>query len=252
MPQSFGPIAPHYDLLMSQVPYGMWASYYQLLLAQQGVLPDSILDVCCGTGALCEILTEEGFEMAGVDLSEPMILEAKRKAREQGLEIQYLAADAALFDFGRTFDAAFSFFDSFNYILDLGQVGRAFHRVAEHLRPGGSFIFDLNTAYAFEQKMFDQNNTKKKAPVRHKWKGDYDRTTRVIRVHMDFWVGEEHFVETHIQRAHQVHELVPMLEAAGFGKIEVFDSYTLEPPRASSDRIHVACLLGGPVSSMEL
>ena len=244
MNASFGPIAPYYDLLMEQVPYGMWSSYYQLLLSYQGVTPESLLDVCCGTGTLAEMLTNDGFSLAGVDLSEAMIQEAQRKAALNGFQIEYLAADAANFDFGRRFDAAYSFFDSFNYITDLGQVGRAFQCVARHLEPGGSFIFDLNTAYAFEQKMFDQNNTKKKAPVRHKWKGDYDRSTRVIRVHMDFWVGEEHFVETHVQRAHSADEVSALLTAAGFGTIEIFDSYTLEPPRKTSDRIHVAALLG--------
>ena len=44
---SFGPIAPHYDLLMANVPYEMWAGYYRLLLAQHELAPDYLLDVCC-------------------------------------------------------------------------------------------------------------------------------------------------------------------------------------------------------------
>ncbi|MBS1704805.1 MAG: class I SAM-dependent methyltransferase [Armatimonadetes bacterium] len=235
---SFGPIAPFYDELMGSVPYEMWAEYYLLLLCQQDVQPHRILDVCCGTGNVTECLARRGYRMAGVDLSEPMIVEAKAKAASLGWEIDYLACDAASFRFETQFDAAYSFFDSFNYITDLGHLGKSFARVSEHLRPGASFIFDLNTAYAFEQKMFDQQDTRKKSKVQYKWKGSYNESSRIIKVNMDFWVEGQFYQETHIQRAHTTEEIIDLLDRAGFGDICTYDSYTLDPPRTRSDRIH--------------
>jgi len=241
---SFGPVAPYYDELMKQVPYRMWISYYLLLLAHQGVKPRRVLDVCCGTGTMCELLTKEGFEMAGFDLSPGMIAEARRKAEAKGLPIRYEVQDAAEADMGDTYDGALSFFDSLNNILDAERLQMAFHRVAAHLPPGGSFIFDMNTAYAFEQQMFDQQHLKPTSKLRYKWEGHWDGSTRIITVDMKFWYEGQEFTEVHRQRAYSQDEIRQMLSNAGFVEVRAFHSYTLNPPRHSSDRLHWMCERG--------
>lgn len=235
---SFGPVAPYYDELMKAVPYRMWTGYYLLLLSQQELAPQRILDVCCGTGTMCEMLTQEGVAMAGVDLSPGMIAEARRKARRKKLEIRYEVGDAADFDMGQTYDGALSFFDSLNNILDPDHLQRAFRNVYRHLEPGGSWIFDMNMAYAFEQQMFDQENLRPGAKLQYRWVGDYDPGTRIITVHMDFWHRGEEFHEVHTQRAYAKDEVFDMLETAGFTGIRAYHSYTLNPPRPKSDRLH--------------
>lgn len=235
---SFQAIAPFYDELMRSVPYESWLDYYLLLLEQQQIHPQEVLDVCCGTGTLTEMMARRGFRMAGFDLSAPMIAEARRKAQEAGLEIRYEVSDAAELELGQTFEAAYSFFDSLNYITDPARLREAIRRVGRHVRPGGSFVFDLNTAYAFEQKMFDQQDTRQKSRVRYLWTGEYDPETLIIRVGMEFWVDGVKSTETHVQRAHPMEEVVDMLDDAGFGQIMVYDSYTLDRPRRRSDRIH--------------
>lgn len=240
--ESFGPVAPYYDELMRPVPYRMWVSYYLLLLAHQQYKPRTMLDVCCGTGTMCELLTDEGFVLNGFDISPGMIEVARRKAVDKGLEIRYEVFDAAEADMGQTYDAAYSFFDSLNNILDPERLQMAFHRVYEHLNPGGSFIFDLNTAYAFEQRMFDQTNLRPNAKLRYKWVGDWDPDTRIITVDMKFWRGEQEFSEVHTQRAYTEEDVRGMLAEAGFAEVHVFHSYTLNPPRHSSDRLHFAAL----------
>ena len=243
MSESFGPIARHYDRLMAPVPYDMWMGYFRLLLDRMEAEPETILDVCCGTGAMTERIHQDGFRVAGVDLSPEMIEVARQKAAAQGLGIDYFVADAAEMDLGLRFDAALSFFDSFNYITDPGRLQLALARVAAHLNPGGVFIFDLNTDFAFREKMFDQHDTRKKAAVKYDWKGDYDPERRLIRVEMRFWTDEESFREVHVQRAHPLDEVQQGLEAAGFEDICMFDGYTLDRPHKRSDRVHLACRL---------
>jgi ubiquinone/menaquinone biosynthesis C-methylase UbiE len=216
----------------------MWVGYLRLLFAHFEVRPEEILDVCCGTGSMAELLTKEHYSVTGFDISEPMIAEARRKAKEKELDIEYIVADAATFDIAQDFDAAYSFFDSLNYINDLHQFRKALVRVAAHLRPGALFVFDLNTAYAFEKQMFDQQNLRKGAKLRYKWVSDYDPATRQIAVNMTFWRDDEEFHEVHRQRAHSHDEVVQGLQDAGFEQIRVFDSYTLDPPRRTSDRVH--------------
>lgn len=239
---AFGPIAPFYDELMRSVPYRMWTGYYLLLLAQQDVKPRTILDVCCGTGILAEMLTREGFEVTGIDLSAPMIDVARRKAARKKLAIRYECQDAAELDLGTTFDAAYSFFDSLNYIVDPERLRQAIARVAAHLNPGGSFVFDLNTAYAFEANLFDQHQLSLKAKVRYDWKGYWDPETRLIRVEMDFWKGDEAFHEVHVQRAHSDFEVREFLAEAGFEEIRCYHSYTLDRPRKNTDRVHYSAI----------
>ena len=235
---SFGPIAPHYDRLMSQVPYDMWAGYYRLLLARIDHDPESLLDVCCGTGTLSELLSKEGYVVVGVDISEQMIERARVKAVSEGLDIEYHVTDIAQMDLGQKFDAAYSFYDSLNYITDPDSLREGIRRVAKHLKDGGSFIFDVNTDYAFEAKMFDQEDLRKKTELKYRWKGDYDSGSRIIKVNMEFWADGEYLTETHVQRAYSDDELKSYLREAGFQHIEVLDSYTLDPPRDRSDRLH--------------
>jgi ubiquinone/menaquinone biosynthesis C-methylase UbiE len=237
---AFGPVAPYYDELMKSVPYRMWVGYYYLLLSKLDVHPKEVLEVCCGTGTLCELLTAEGLRMTGLDLSEAMIQEARRKADRNARAIEYHVADASTFELNRTFDGALSFFDSLNNILEPERLRAAFERVYQHLRPGGSWIFDLNTEYAFQQQMFDQIEMNKRNKLRYHWVGDYDPETRLITVHMQFWYEGREFVEVHRQRAYAIDQVLEMLESVGFSDVQVFHSYTLNPPRKTSDRVHFA------------
>jgi SAM-dependent methyltransferase len=242
---SFGPVAPYYDELMRQVPYRMWVGYYLLLLSEQDSHPKSILDVCCGTGTMCEMLTEEKFRMHGIDLSPGMIEQARAKAVAKRLEIGYDVADASCFALGRRFDGALSFFDSLNNVVEEGGLASALRCVAAHLDPGGSFVFDLNTAYAFEQRLFDQKHLKATSKLNYKWVGDWNPATRLITVEMEFWYEGERFVETHVQRAYPEEQVRHLLEAAGFERIRAFHSYTLDKPREKSDRIHYSAIKAG-------
>ena len=229
---SFGKIAPYYDRLMHKVQYEMWVGYYRLLLAQIGHGPHTLLDVCCGTGSVAELLAKEGYQVTGFDISEPMVEQARRKSKEA----DYVVADAAELDLGKKFDAAYSFFDSLNYITDPERLRAAVKRVGEHLQPGGSFIFDVNTAYAFEQRMFDQEDRRQGSPLKYTWRGSYDRKTRLISISMQFWAGDEQFTEHHVQRAYSDEELRDYLSDARMEVARVYDSYTLDPPRERSDR----------------
>ncbi len=240
---SFGPVAPHYDRLMSQVPYDMWLGYLQLLWARHSLENGRVLDVCCGTGTMALALAAEGRYAAGFDLSEPMIAQARAKAAAQELDVRFEVQDAAEADLGESFEAAFSFFDSLNYITDPERTRLALIRAAAHLEPGGSLIFDLNTAYAFEAGLFDQRDRRKNSEIRYEWRGDYDPESRIIRVAMNFWTPEGDFREVHVQRAHSQDEVLAWLDEAGFSDVSIYDSYTLDPPRKRSDRVHYVAQL---------
>lgn len=227
---------------MRPVPYRMWVSYYLLLLSMQEVKPKTMLDMCCGTGTMTEFMTREGFEVEGFDLSADMIEMARKKAAKKKLNIRYEVANATNVDMGRTYDAVFCFFDSFNNITEADDLQQAFESAYKHLNRGGSFIFDMNTSYAFEAKLFNQQDLAKTSKIRYRWRGEWDPKTRKIHVTMKFWVGDQVFEELHIQRAYELEATLDMLIEAGFKDIKFFHSYTLQPPREKSDRIHFTAI----------
>jgi SAM-dependent methyltransferase len=247
-PGSFGPVTPYYDELMTGVPYRYWVKYVEDVWRRYSLTPLSVLDVACGTGTVSRLLRMRGYSVAGVDLSAGMIAIAKQKSDEERLGIEYHCQDAAEMDFEeRRFDAAISLFDSLNYILDPDRLRAAFARVQAHLVPGGSFLFDLNSEYAFEQKMFDQSCSRKDSPLHYRWRSRYDRDRRLCTVNMAFSYDHgdgrrQRFKEVHHQRCHSIEEVQSWLMEAGFQSVNVYDAYTFNPARANSDRLFYMAL----------
>jgi SAM-dependent methyltransferase len=207
------------------------------------VQPRRILDLACGTGNVSEILAREGFTVVGVDIAPAMIAEARRKAAEHKLPLVYYVQDAAELQLPtQDFDLCISLFDSLNYILQPERLASAIQRVAAHLRPGGLFIFDLNSEFALKNRFFDQDNLRTDERLRYDWDSDYLPGSRLCYIRMRFWVREENgldrtFEETHWQFAYREDEIRAMLDAAGFREIETYHAYTLRAPQRTSDRI---------------
>jgi ubiquinone/menaquinone biosynthesis C-methylase UbiE len=56
--------------------------------------PVRVLDVGCGTGAMGLLFSEMGHQVTGIDLSERMMEQGRRKAAERGLSMTFLSGDA--------------------------------------------------------------------------------------------------------------------------------------------------------------
>lgn len=69
----------------------------------------SVIDVGCGTGELCLLFAEMGYQVTGIDISEKMLDAARAKARARNLAIDYRSGDAENPPFpDGTFDVVFS------------------------------------------------------------------------------------------------------------------------------------------------
>ncbi len=65
-----------------------------------------IIDIGCGTGRHAIELTQRGYKVTGVDLSESQIQWAKEKAAQKNLAIDFLVHDARNLPFQEQFDCA--------------------------------------------------------------------------------------------------------------------------------------------------
>ena len=71
-----------YDRMMDDIPYDFWEQYLLQILYRNNVSPDaSITEIGCGTGTMTQRLADYGFHMTGIDLSEDMLKEARKKQR---------------------------------------------------------------------------------------------------------------------------------------------------------------------------
>ena len=100
----------------------------------------SVLELGCGTGAILAGLGS-GLTLTGIDQSPEMLAIARRRCPRATL----YEADITSFSLNDRFDVVLCVFDTLNHVPTFAGWRAVFERVSEHLRPGGLFVFDLNT-----------------------------------------------------------------------------------------------------------
>lgn len=103
----------------------------------------SVLEVGCGTGNKFIPIAADGHPCVGLDLSQQMLDEARRKAQEQGVDVEWVQGDMRDFDLGRTFDFITTAGNSLLHLHEPDDLIRCFRTIAKHLAPGGRFAFDV-------------------------------------------------------------------------------------------------------------
>lgn len=105
-----------------------------------------VLDLCCGMGRHSLALAEAGYEVTGVDLSEPLLREARSQNGAQ--QVTWLRSDMRELPLAGGFDAVVNLFTSFGYFDEDEEQIRVLREIHRMLKPGGKFIIDfLNPAH---------------------------------------------------------------------------------------------------------
>ncbi len=180
-----------------------------------------ILDLCCGTGQMAHQLTNLGYRITGIDGS----LEMLSYARENAPGVEFLQADARSFQLTRKYPAAISIFDSLNHIMSTRELKSVFIHTYEALRPGGLFMFDLNTeaGYLFEWSgdftiVEDDHVCVVRSTYNQKSRtADFDAT--IFRLKDDGWYRDDVVL---YQKCHTPAAVKAALKSAGFIDIETY------------------------------
>lgn len=102
-----------------------------------------VLELGCGTGHKLIPIASDGHPCLGLELSPDMLAEARRKADERGVEVEWVQGDMREFDLGRTFDLVFIAANSLLHLHEAEDLVDCFRSVRRHLAPGARLIFDV-------------------------------------------------------------------------------------------------------------
>lgn len=134
----FNAYSRYYDLLYQDKDYIGEADYIHTLLARHGVAQGNLLEFGSGTGKHGRLLAARGFQVHGIELSIEMVTQA---IQGEGFTCQQ--GDVCNVHLGRNFDAVISLFHVVSYQTSNSNLQAVFARAAEHLAPGGLFVFDF-------------------------------------------------------------------------------------------------------------
>ena len=134
----FNAYSRYYDLLYRDKDYIGETDYIQRLLSSHGIARGDLLEFGSGTGKHGFLLADRGYRVHGIERSAEMLAQAqvhRRFTSQQG--------DICTIQMGRSYDAVLSLFHVVGYQTSNERVRAVFSRAAEHLRPGGLFVFDF-------------------------------------------------------------------------------------------------------------
>jgi SAM-dependent methyltransferase len=142
----FGLYAQYYDLLYRDKNYAGEAVYVAELIRDHTPYAKTILELGCGTGIHAAHFADMGFDLMGVDRSEPMLEQARTRkaslADSVSARLNFEQGNVGTFRAGKTFDVVLSLFHVFSYQVSNHELRSAFETAANHLNPGGLLIFD--------------------------------------------------------------------------------------------------------------
>ncbi len=184
---------------------------------------DHILDVCCGNGHLAALMSGRGFMVTGIDGSEAML----QFARENSPSSRFHVADARSFTFDCPFQAAVSTCDSLNHVMTIEELTQVFANVYAVLRPGGYFLFDLNTEEGYKKYWNGQSGGRAEKECVYVVKLDYDAGAQqgtfaatMFRLAGNRWIRSDVLLK---QQYYPTEMVLRSLEKVGFNDIQVYD-----------------------------
>lgn len=101
-----------------------------------------VFDLYCGYGRHAIELVKHGYKVIGLDSSESFIEIARKNAREEAVDIQFVAGDMRNMEYKHEFDAVINMFAAFGYFTD-EENADIIRKISASLKPGGKFLIDM-------------------------------------------------------------------------------------------------------------
>ena len=209
---------------------GQYLRFSQLLaesvlpeyLAEMGIEARDLLDIACGEGSFAVEMSKMGYQVTGIDQSHQMIDLARKRNNTENATVDFQVEDMRSFAFYESFDLVTCFFDSLNYMLTIKDLQEVFENTYQALRPGGYFIFDMNTIYGLavdwmREETYIQNEADDFIEI-HRQSYDYENqiATMLITIFVQRRRLWKRIEETHRERGYPIADIQFLLNETGF------------------------------------
>ncbi|WP_204102659.1 MULTISPECIES: class I SAM-dependent methyltransferase [Spirulina sp. CCY15215] len=100
---------------------------------------DPVLEIGCGTGRVSIPLMEAGFSVVGVDFSQSMLAQARKKSDR----VEWIQEDIRTFNLERKFACILAPYYVLNYFYELEDLEAVLKNCKTHLKSNGKLILDI-------------------------------------------------------------------------------------------------------------
>ncbi len=131
-----------YPVMFPESRFRHAAAQVDQILALAAFAGRDVLDLCCGPGRHAIQFARKGLRVTGVDRTPFLIEEARRRAGEAGVTVEFVEQDMREFTRPASFDLAVSLYSSLGYFDDPGGDAVVLGQLYRNLRPGGVLVID--------------------------------------------------------------------------------------------------------------
>jgi len=237
---SYDTLAASYDGLMADAAYVKRAAYLDRCLKKSGAPVETLLDLGCGTGTISCLMAEKGYRVLAADASVEMLTEAMMKSAMMEKPPMFFHQSMEKLRLVEPVDAAISTVDAINYLTREKDVRETFKRVYRWLKPGGQFIFDVNTPYKL-CRMDGELYTDETEESYCVWRTFWSEKQKCCTYQVDLFRMRrdgawERSYEEHRERAWSEEELRTFLADAGFSRVKLTADLKQCAPKEDADR----------------
>lgn len=242
---AYGSLAASYDGLTADIPYEQIFDFLETILQREGKQPETVLDLACGTGSMSLMLAQHGYRVLASDLSEEMLTVAAQKTGMLDNPPFYFCQPMQRLRLPESVDAVVCLLDSLNYLDEPEDCRKTFARVFQAIKPGGVFLFDINTPEKLKgldgQVFLDENEESYCV-----WRAVFDEAENRCYYGIDLFQKKatlwERSFEQHCEYAYAPEQLCAWLKECGFAEIKQYGDCSLEPPKPGEQRIYFSAV----------
>lgn len=138
---------PDFGLLYDSVPLYATRRDVSFYVHEASRVEGGVLELGCGTGRVLLPLARTGHSVVGLDSSRQMLARCRAKLLEEPESVKarvaILHGDVRTFELGDRFALVIAPFRILQQLQSVDEQLQCFESVAQHLAPGGRFVFDV-------------------------------------------------------------------------------------------------------------
>ena len=220
-------LSKYYQKIIYDNEYDKWTDYLLTVVKEKSPSVSGV-DIGCGTGIFTRKLKKAGFDVSGVDISQPMLTVAETISRKERIKIDYIKGDMRNIALFKKVGFITVVNDGINYV-EQRDLKKTFNSFSKCLQKGGLLVFDLSTQYKLQFVLGNNMYGDDSEDLSYLWLSEYDSVENKVDISISFFEkqGETYkrYNEYQTQYAHDIGFIETALIDSGFEILSVTNPY---------------------------